>query len=212
MKEPRILIGFLAGALVVAAAATVSPLSSQRENGALEQQVTQLEASRRALMEENRRLSAHLEDEAPIDRFFDGADAGNNTAEMNFFANTWADAWEAEARAAAEWLKGQLLLEEDRALVDAYVAAAEDQSARMRVMSIYPSAALDVPQEVRAGYSGTLCGVLEAGGRQQLWRDTFYQLLYAAPEYDGTLSSGSYVFQFDADAAQRAIDDAFSES
>lgn len=79
-----------------------------------------------------------------------------------------------------------------------------------RILIGFLTAALDVPQEVRAGYSGSLCGVLEAGGRQQLWRDTFYQLLCAAPEYDGTLSGGSYVFQFRADDAQRAINDAFS--
>lgn len=66
---------------------------------------------------------------------------------MNAVADSWAGAWEAECRNVAKWLKGQLPLQEDQALVDAYIAAAEGQSSRMDVMAIYPIADLSVPQD-----------------------------------------------------------------
>ena len=97
------------------------------------------------------------DDEAnPIDRFFEGVDVGSSTAEMNAVADSWAGAWESECRNAAKWLKGQLPLQEDRALVDAYIASAEEQSARMDIMAIYPIADLTLPQTDRSASSGAV--------------------------------------------------------
>ncbi len=152
------------------------------------------------------------DDEAnPIDRFFEGVDVGSSTAEMNAVADSWAGAWESECRNAAKWLKGQLPLQEDQALVDAYIASAEEQSARMDIMAIYPIADLSVPQDDRANSSGSLRGVLWAGAHQQVWKDTFYQLLYVAPDYaSGVDSAVSYQFLFDVEAAQTQLDSLLS--
>lgn len=190
-----------------------------QETEALRQQVASLEAQRDALVKENETLKAEnaaLDDTAPesgdeeanpIDRFFDGVDAGSSTAEMNIVADSWAEAWEAECRNAAEWLKTQLPLPEDQALVDAYVTSAAEQAARMDVMAIYPIADLTVPQSDRVSSSGTLRGVLWAGAHQQIWKDTFYQLLYVAPDYaSGVDSAVSYQFVFDPDAMQAQLD------
>ena len=99
----------------------------------------------------------------------------------------------------------------DKDLVDAYIAAAEAQADRMNVMAIYPIADLTVPQTDRAATSGTLRGVLWAGAYQQIWKDTFYQLLYIAPDYaDGTDSASSYEFVFDADTMQSQLDEALA--
>ena len=190
-----------------------------QETEALRQQVASLEAERDALASENETLKAEnaaLDDTAPesgdeeanpIDRFFDGVDAGSSTAEMNIVADSWAEAWEAECRNAAEWLKTQLPLPEDQALVDAYVTSAAEQAARMDVMAIYPLADLTVPQSDRVSSSGTLRGVLWAGAHQQIWKDTFYQLLYVAPDYASDVDSAvSYQFVFDPDAMQAQLD------
>lgn len=173
----------------------------QQENEALRQQVVALEES----------YQVRSKDNNPIDLFFEHTEHGNSTAEMNFIANSWADAWKAEAYNAAEWLKGQLVLQEDIALVDAYMSATEEQLDRLTTMALYPIADLEIPQEDRSMHSGTLRGVMLAESYQQLWRDTVYQLLYVAPEYDGTIENGSYTFLFDADAMQDAINDALSD-
>ena len=125
-----------------------SDAALRQENEALRQQILALEAERDNLAKENKDLTeenAALDDTAPesgddeanpIDRFFEGVDVGSSTAEMNAVADSWAGAWESECRNAAKWLKGQLPLQEDQALVDAYIASAEEQSARMDIMAI----------------------------------------------------------------------------
>lgn len=130
---------------------------------------------------------------------------------MNAVADSWAGAWESECRNVAKWLKEQLPLQEDQALVDAYIASAEEQSARMDIMAIYPIADLTLPQTDRSASSGSLRGVLWAGAHQQVWKDTFYQLLYVAPDYAGGVDSAvSYQFLFDVEAAQTQLDSLLS--
>ena len=200
-----------------------SDTALQQENESLRQQISALEAERDELAKENKNLTdenAALDDTAPesgdeeanpIDRFFENVDASSSTAEMNAVADSWAGAWEAECRNVAKWLKGQLPLQEDQALVDAYIAAAEGQSSRMDVMAIYPIADLTLPQTDRSASSGSLRGVLWAGAHQQIWKDTFYQLLYVAPDYAGGLDSAvSYQFLFDVEAAQTQLDSLLS--
>ena len=160
-----------------------------------------MEAERDNLTKENKDLTeenAALDDTAPesgddeanpIDRFFEGVDVGSSTAEMNAVADSWAGAWESECRNAAKWLKEQLPLQEDQALVDAYIASAEEQSARMDIMAIYPIADLTLPQTDRSASSGSLRGVLWAGAHQQVWKDTFYQLLYVCLLYTSPWAS-----------------------
>lgn len=135
-----------------------SDAALRQENEALRQQILALEAERDNLTKENKDLTeenAALDDTAPesgddeanpIDRFFEGVDVGSSTAEMNAVADSWAGAWKSECRNVAKWLKGQLPLQEDQALVDAYIASAEEQSARMDIMAIYPIADLTLPQ------------------------------------------------------------------
>ena len=179
-----------------------SDAALRQENEALRQQILALEAERDNLAKENKN---------PIDRFFEGVDVGSSTAEMNAVADSWAGAWESECRNAAKWLKGQLPLQEDQALVDAYIASAEEQSARMDIMAIYPIADLTLPQTDRSASSGSLRGVLWAGAHQQVWKDTFYQLLYVAPDYAGGVDSAvSYQFLFDVEAAQTQLDSLLS--
>ena len=191
-----------------------SDAALRQENEALRQQILALEAERDNLAKENKDLTeenAALDDTAPesgddeanpIDRFFEGVDVGSSTAEMNAVA---------ECRNAAKWLKGQLPLQEDQALVDAYIASAEEQSARMDIMAIYPIADLTLPQTDRSASSGSLRGVLWAGAHQQVWKDTFYQLLYVAPDYAGGVDSAvSYQFLFDVEAAQTQLDSLLS--
>ena len=125
-----------------------SDAALRQENEALRQQILALEAERDNLTKENKDLTeenAALDDTAPesgddeanpIDRFFEGVDVGSSTAEMNAVADSWAGAWKSECRNVAKWLKGQLPLQEDQALVDAYIASAEEQSARMDIMAI----------------------------------------------------------------------------
>lgn len=192
----------------------------QQENDALRQQVEELEAACQTLSEENDLLnalnadlrterdeSAENAEENPIDRFFNGTETGSSTAEMDLVADSWADAWETEARSAAEWLKAQLPLSEDRALVDDFLATAEAQAARLTTMALYPIADLEIPQDVRLRSSGSLRGVYLAGCRQQLWRDTFFQLLAVAPE---AVPISDYPFLFDADTAQAALADSLA--
>ena len=187
--------------------------ATQQENETLRQQVAALEAENANLKAENAALDDTApesgdEEANPIDRFFDGVDIGSSTVEMDFVANSWANAWEAECRNVAEWLKNQLPLQEDQELVDAYMVSAEEQAGRMDIMAIYPIADLTVAQADRAASSGTLRGVLWAGAHQQIWKDTFYQLLYVAPDYtDGTDSAVSYQFIFDPDAMQAQLDE-----
>lgn len=173
-----------------------SDAALRQENEALRQQISALEAERDNLTKENKDLTeenAALDDTAPesgddeanpIDRFFEGVDVGSSTAEMNAVADSWAGAWESECRNAAKWLKGQLPLQEDQALWCLH-RLCRGQSARMDIMAIYPIADLTLPQTDRsapAAVSGASSG---PGAHQQVWKDTFYQLLYVAPDYAG---------------------------
>ena len=199
--------------LILTACGNSNADALQQENETLRQQVAALEAENENLNAENAALDDTApesgdEEANPIDRFFDGVNIGSSTAEMDFVAGSWANAWEAECRNVAEWLKKQLPRQEDQDLVDAYISSAEEQVSRMNIMAIYSIADLTVPQADRAASSGSLRGVLWAGAYQQLWKDTFYQLLYVAPDYAGGMdSSVSYQFVFDPDAMQAQLDE-----
>ena len=196
--------------LILTACGNSNADALQQENETLRQQVAALEAENENLKAENAALDDTAGDEEanPIDRFFDGVDIGSSTAEMDFVAGSWANAWEAECRNVAEWLKKQLPRQEDQDLVDAYISSAEEQVSRMNIMAIYSIADLTVPQADRAASSGSLRGVLWAGAYQQLWKDTFYQLLYVAPDYAGGMDSAvSYQFVFDPDTMQAQLDE-----
>lgn len=198
----------------------------QKENEILHQQIAELEESCRTLSEENallNKLNSDLEMNIennlssyenqktnPIDSFFENIEIGSSTSEMNLIANTWANAWKEETYHVAEWLKEQLIRQEDKTLVDTYISTTENQASRLTTMSLYPIADLELPQEERITSSGTLQGVLLAGSYQQLWKDTFYQLIYVAPEYDGTVENGSYTFYFDSGKMQEKINDAIT--
>lgn len=199
--------------LILTACGNSNADALQQENETLRQQVAALEAENENLKAENAALDDTApesgdEEANPIDRFFDGVDIGSSTAEMDFVAGSWANAWGAECRNVAEWLKKQLPRQEDQDLVDAYISSAEEQVSRMNIMAIYSIADLTVPQADRAASSGSLRGVLWAGAYQQLWKDTFYQLLYVAPDYAGGMDSAvSYQFVFDPDAMQAQLDE-----
>ena len=195
--------------LSLTACGTSNSAALQQENEDLRQQIAALESENAAL--NDTAPESGDEESNPIDRFFDSVDSGSSTVEMDLVADSWAGAWEAECRNVAAWLKEQLPLQEDKDLVDAYIAAAEAQADRMNVMAIYPIADLTIPQTDRVATSGTLRGVLWAGAYQQIWKDTFYQLLYVAPDYAGGLDSAvSYQFLFDTAAAQAQLDSLFS--
>ena len=212
MKKTLAVLALLS-LLILTACGNSNADALQQENETLRQQVAALEAENENLKAENAALDDTApesgdEEANPIDRFFDGVDIGSSTAEMDFVAGSWANAWETECRNVAEWLKKQLPRQEDQDLVDAYISSAEEQVSRMNIMAIYSIADLTVPQADRAASSGSLRGVLWAGAYQQLWKDTFYQLLYVAPDYAGGMdSSVSYQFVFDPDAMQAQLDE-----
>ena len=211
MKKTLAVLALLS-LLILTACGNSNADALQQENETLRQQVAALEAENENLKAENAALDDTApesgdEEANPIDRFFDGVDIGSSTAEMDFVAGSWANAWEAECRNVAEWLKKHLPRQEDQDLVDAYISSAEEQVSRMNIMAIYSIADLTVPQADRAASSGSLRGVLWAGAYQQLWKDTFYQLLYVAPDYAGGMDSAvSYQFVFDPDAMQAQLD------
>lgn len=212
MKKTLAVLALLS-LLILTACGNSNADALQQENETLRQQVAALEAENENLKAENAALDDTApesgdEEANPIDRFFDGVDIGSSTAEMDFVAGSWANVWEAECRNVAEWLKKQLPRQEDQDLVDAYISSAEEQVSRMNIMAIYSIADLTVPQADRAASSGSLRGVLWAGAYQQLWKDTFYQLLYVAPDYAGGMDSAvSYQFVFDPDAMQAQLDE-----
>ena len=218
MKKIKILLFAAALILSLTACGNSSASVLQQENRALQEQIETLEAENEALTQENENLKAEnaaLDDTAPesgdeesnpIDRFFDGVDIGSSTAEMDAVADSWADAWEAECRNAAEWLKDQLPRQDEKDLVDGYIASAEEQIRRMEAMAIWPISDLTLPLEEQAGSSGSLRGVLWAGSYNQVWKDTFYQLLYVSPTYAGGIDSATaYHFVVDPAAAQAEL-------
>lgn len=212
MKKTLAVLALLS-LLILTACGNSNADALQQENETLRQQVVALEAENENLKAENAALDDTApesgdEEANPIDHFFDGVDIGSSTAEMDFVAGSWANAWEAECRNVAKWLKKQLPRQEDQDLVDAYISSAAEQVSRMNIMAIYSIADLTVPQADRAASSGSLRGVLWAGAYQQLWKDTFYQLLYVAPDYAGGMDSAvSYQFVFDPDAMQAQLDE-----
>ena len=185
--------------------------SLQAENSRLEQQLSQMEEEKAALeeqlqsqtqqpsQEDSAQTGSDQEEENPIDTFYDGVDSDGPTAVLDAVAGCRADAWQAEVQNLARVLKSQLPLPEDQELVDAYVTAAQEQVERMNVMAIYPISDLTLSQQDRVMTSGTLRGVLWAGSRARIWRDTFYQLQAASPD--------SYTFTFDPSAAQAQLDE-----
>ena len=215
MKKVQITLA-LVSLLVLTACGSSGADALQQENESLRQQIASLESENENLKAENAALNDTApesgdEEANPTDRFFDGVDIGSSTAEMDFVADSWANAWEAECRNVAEWLKDQLPRQEDQELVDAYMVSAGEQAGRMDIMAIYPIADLTAAQTDRASSSGTLRGVLWAEAHQQIWKDTFYQLLYVAPDYtDGTDSAVSYQFIFDPDTMQAQLDKALA--
>ena len=210
MRRIQTLLAALALCLALTACGDADAL--RQENEALRQEVETLTAENAALAEENTALTeenavlAVSAEENPIDTFFEAKTSYETTMELYSIAGYWADAWEAEARNVAEWLKGMLPLQEDRDLVDGYLAGAEAQQERMTVMAVFGCGDLNDPFEERMRFSGSAPNSLWAMADQRLWRDTFYQLLSVAPEAGLTGESG-YQFAFDAQAAQAALDE-----
>lgn len=210
MRKMMTLLAILALCLALSACGDADAL--RQENEALRQEVETLTAENATLTEENTALTeenavlAVSAEENPIDAFFETKTSYETTMELYSIAGYWADAWEAEARNVAEWLKGMLPLQEDRDLVDGYLAGAEAQQERMTVMAVFGCADLNLPFEERMRSSGSIRSGLWSGAYQRLWRDTFYQLLSVAPEAGLTGESG-YQFAFDAQAAQAALDE-----
>ena len=156
----------------------------QTQASALEEENAALYAELEQLQKEMRQMSGNGREDNPIDRFYRTVEDDGSTASMNTVAYSWAEAWEAEARNLAEQIKSQLPLSDDRDLVDAYLAAAEEQIERMNIMAIYQISDLEISQEERLASAGTLRGVLWAGGQAEIWRDTFYQLYRVFPSDD----------------------------
>lgn len=197
----------------------------RQENERLCQQVTALEDEKAALTAENDVLKEKTdaqdvekvpdqgtsqEEANPIDEFYDGVEIDGSTVSMNLVEQSRADAWEAETRALAERLKARLPLQEDKDLVDDYMAAAEAQTDRMDIMAIYPVSDVTIypvsdvtiPQAERIYASGTLRGVLWAGSDARIWRDTFWQLLDVSPEWEYDAS-----FIFDPEIARQELEE-----
>ena len=210
MRRIQTLLAVLALCLALTACGSADAL--RQENEALRREVETLTAENAALTEENTALTeenavlAVSAEENPIDAFFETKTSYETTMELYSIAGYWADAWEAEARNAAEWLKGMLPLQEDRDLVDGYLAGAEAQQERMAVMAVFGCGDLNDPFEERMRFSGSAPNSLWAMAGQRLWRDTFYQLLSVAPEA-GLTGERGYQFAFDAQAAQAALDE-----
>ena len=210
MRRIQTLLAALALCLALTACGDADAL--RQENEALRREVDSLTAENTALAEENTTLAeenqalAETREENPIDAFFETKTSYETTMELYSIAGYWADAWEAEARNVAQWLKGMLPLQEDRDLVDGYLAGAEAQQERMAVMAVFGCGDLNYPFEERMRFSGSAPNSLWAMADQRLWRDTFYQLLSVAPEAGLTGESG-YQFAFDAQAAQVALDE-----
>ena len=182
----------------------------EEEKDALQKQATAIEKEKDELQKQIDSLQTELEqlhgeternrrENNPIDPFYDKADmeSDGSTIAMAVVAGFRADAWETEARNAAEQLKSQLHFQEDRELVDAYITAAEEQVGRLDVMAIYPVCDLKTPYPERVETSGSLRSVLWGERRADLWRDTFYQLYWILP--DSLVGSGNYTFVFDPD-------------
>ena len=208
MRRIQTLLAALALCLALTACGDADAL--RQENEALRREVDSLTAENAALAEENTALTeenavlAVSAEENPIDAFFETKTSYETTMELYSIAGYWADAWEAEARNAAEWLKGMLPLQEDRDLVDGYLAGAEAQQERMAVMAVFGCGDLNDPLEERMRFSGSAPNSLWAMAGQRLWRDTFYQLLNTSP---GTLDErAAYQFVFDAEAMQAKLD------
>lgn len=191
------------------------------ENAALRERVAALEGENDSLSLANDLLGQDLaaaqdaldqlgaqQEENPIDPFYDemNAECDTTTVAMSTVAWSHAGAWEAEVRSLAEQMKAKLPLQEDRDLVDAYLAAAEEQAQRISVMSIYTVSDIGVPQEERRYTVGTLAHVLQPASRAQLWRDAFYQLRWTL------LGDGEYDFIFDPEAARLELADVMKPS
>ena len=69
----------------------------------------------------------------------------------------------------------------------------------MNIMAIYPISDLTLSQQDRVMSSGTMRGLLWAGGRTRIWRDTFWQLYAVSPDT-------TYTFAFDPNATQQELD------
>ena len=214
MKKVYPLLLAMALALSLAACGGSDTAALQEEAEALRQQAAQLEAENERLLSENSdlknenyNLRARAKKDNPIDLFFDSVDDSNFcNANLNVLGEEQADAWEAECRNVAEWLKNQLPRQDERELVDVYMSAAGEQLQRLACMSVW-GVVDDLTLPMNEQTSGNLSILYSASARHQSWKSTFYQLLYAAPHYDGTANSEStYQFLFDADVEQTRLD------
>ena len=208
MRRIQTLLAALALCLALTACGSADAL--RQENEALRREVETLTAENAALAEENTALTeenavlAVSAEENPIDAFFETKTSYETTMELYRIAGYWADAWEAETRNVAEWLKGMLPLQEDRDLVDGYLAGAEAQQERMTVIVVFGCGDRNYPVEERMRFSGSAPNSVWSKADQRLWRDTFYQLLNTSPD---TLDErADYQFVFDADAMQAKLD------
>lgn len=175
---------------------------------ALEEQVAQLEQA--ADTDGDGYVS--WEDSNPIDDFFDEGmywDCGTTLA-MRVVAGTYAEAWETELRHLAEAQKAELLYQEDKDLIDAFVQAVEDQAACMYDLELFSCSSLEAaPGDERLAAAGTIWLPSAALSRAEVFRDGYFRLLNACI-YTGQWEQED-VFCFDPETAGRELDEQLGE-
>lgn len=187
----------------------------EEEKDALQEQAAEIEKEKDELQKQIDSLQTELEqtrgnpdwisrENNPISHFYRSVEDNGTTAGMSAVNASCAAAWETEARNLAEQLKAQLYFQEDRDLVDAYIATAEKQVEYMDQMAMYPVSDLRVPQANRLSTAGTLVHVFWPGARAGIWSDIFFQIYGIMPE---SVAVVHYTFIFDAEAARLELEE-----
>nr|WP_326186230.1 hypothetical protein [uncultured Oscillibacter sp.] len=176
---------------------------------ALEEQVSRLEQT---AADTNGDGYVSWEESNPIDDFFDEGlywDCGTTVC-MRIVAGTYAEAWETELRHLAETQKAELLYQEDKDLIDAFVQAVEDQAACMYDLELFNCSSLEAaPGDARLATAGTIWLPSAAYSRAEVYRDGCFRLLYACGFTEGR--DQAEVFCFNPDTTGRELDEQLGE-
>lgn len=164
----------------------------------LQMEVNRLLAEQADLQEKYEQAAAPKLPDNPIDAFYRPLLDHSATAALGYLYSKYGEAWQAELYAQTERLRMELLYQEDKALLEEYLAAVENEAAAVNELAWLLEARWDIPPGDPARYISSGTGMTARVANRTAW-------VYRDAVYNNFSEGGSGPYIFDEAAARAEL-------